>query len=509
MAQTNLRLRLLLDGVKSHALFTVSGKGWVTSWNGGAERLFGYREADVIGQHFSNFFTSDDVAAGRPAALLDRAALEGAADDQGWQVRKDGTRFFADGSLSVLGKGAAREFGRLLLDVTERRDAEEALRHAQKLESIGVLASGIAHDFNNLLTTILGGVTFAAASLPPHHPAASSLAMAEQASEKAADLTHQLLAYAGQGKFIVTRFDLSTLIREMLNLLQTSIPKSVELLVSLEPNLPWVEADASQIQQVVMNLVINGAESIGPAGGPLWVSTGSAPVSKAGEAGTEVWMEVRDSGSGMTEAIKARIFDPFFTTKVTGRGLGLAAVSGIVRGHGGRMHVESSLGKGSTFRVCFPAVEKPAGKVQAAAVPVAAATGTVLVVEDEPALRTMAQRILERSGYRVLLAEDGRQGVDVFRKHSAIVTAVLLDMTMPVMGGEEAFRRIREIRADVPIVVSTGYSEAATQELFGAGALAGFIQKPYTAARLSERIHTISQAAQVLREAAPADSPPR
>jgi two-component system, chemotaxis family, CheB/CheR fusion protein len=503
LGQTNLRLSLLLDAVKGHALFTVNGNGLVTSWNGGAERLFGYTETDVIGQNFSRFFTPEDIEAHLPAKLVEQASLDGAIEDRGWQVRKDGTRFYAEGSLSKLGKGGSREFGRLALDLTERRNSEEALRHTQKLESIGVLASGIAHDFNNLLTVILSGASFAIATLPPDHPAGPSLAIAVEAGEKAADLTHQLLAYAGQGKFVVTRFDLSALIRDMLKLLHSSIPKSVELQIALEADLPWIEADASQIRQIVMNLVINGAESIGPGGGSVRVSTGTTAVHKpaGSKAGIEVWMEVQDSGSGMTDATKARIFDPFFTTKFTGRGLGLAAVSGIVRGHAGRMLVESALGKGSTFRICFPSmgrlVQKKEEKPTVAVVD--DLRGTVLVVDDEPALRIMAQTILEHSGFKILLAANGRDAIEVFRQNAGTITAILLDMTMPVMGGEEAFHLIREIRADVPIVVATGYSETATRDLFAAGTAVSFVQKPYTAARLIETMRTISQAARAAR----------
>jgi len=486
LARTNLRLRLLVDGVKDYALFTVDGTGEVTTWNLGAQRLFGHTDRDVIGQNFSRFFTPEDNESGAPAALLRQASDEGSVDDRRWQVRKDGTRFFAEGTLAALGKGGFSEFGRLTHDVTKAREAEEALLQAQKLETIGVLASGIAHDFNNLLSGILSGVSFAMTGLSPDNPAYQPLTIAGQACEKAADLTHQLLAYAGHGKFLVTQFDLSQMVRDMLKLLVTSIPKWVKLNLSLDAGLPWIEGDASQIQQIVMNVVINGAESIGPEGGSLWVSTGTAE--------TEVWMEVRDSGSGMTDETKARIFDPFFTTKFAGRGLGLAAVSGIVRGHGGQMKVDSVPGKGSTFRIRFPGTVRRVAPTETIAPRVLEpCSGTVLVVDDEPAVRTLAQLILEQSGYTVLVAEDGREAVELFRRNAGAICAVLLDMTMPVMSGGEAFRLIREIRPDVPIVVSTGYSAETTRELFAAGTVVAFVQKPYTAARLVERIRTASQ----------------
>jgi signal transduction histidine kinase len=237
--------------------------------------------------------------------------------------------------------------------------------------------------------------------------------LAEQSTEKAAGLTHQLLAYAGKGKFDVKRLNFSALISEMLSLINTSIGKHVQLQLSLPFHLPWIEADASQIQQIVMNLVINGAEAIGPEGGTLRVSTGVS-----GSGGEKmVFMEVQDSGSGMSEATKARIFDPFFTTKTKGRGLGLAAVSGIIRSHNGKMEVDSVLGEGTTFKVFFPAVEPTAETQEAPPAECTSGGGTILVVDDEPLLRDLAKTTLERCGYTVLVAENGLEGVNIFREN--------------------------------------------------------------------------------------------
>ena len=232
-----------------------------------------------------------------------------------------------------------REYGVLIRDVTELRQAEEDLRQALKLEGIGVLAGGIAHDFNNLLTGIIGGLSFVKTRLPVDDPAYPVLEIAQRSSAQAAELVNQLLAYAGKGKFVITRFDLSALISEMLPLIAASIPKTIGMVLSLPTGLPWIEADASQIRQIVMNLIINGAEAIGAQAGTVRVSTGISG------SGTDVFMEVKDSGSGMSEATKAKMFDPFFTTKFAGRGLGLAAVSGIIRGHKGKMQVDSTVGK--------------------------------------------------------------------------------------------------------------------------------------------------------------------
>jgi len=501
LEETNRRYQLLIDGVKDYALFTVDAAGLVTSWNSGAERLLGYSRAEIEGQNFDRLYTPEEVRSGKPRKLLAKVARAGWAEDKGWRLRKDGTRFFADGAMSSLGEGNDREFGKIIHDVSERRKSEEALLQAHKLESIGILAGGIAHDFNNLLTGILGNVSFAMTTLPREHPACSLLEIAEHSCEKAAKLTTQLLAYAGKGQFVVTRFDFSALISELLPLIDTSVPKSVRLQVDLAADLPWIEADASQIEQIVMNLVINGGEAIGKEGGTLRVSTGATDLAEEaeGKAGKYVYMEVQDSGIGMSEATQASMFDPFFTTKFTGRGLGLAAVSGIVRGHRGRMELDSAPGKGTTFRVFFPAVEAPVLTVdKAPPTGVSRGTGTILVVDDESAVRKLARVILEQQGYTVLVAADGRQGVDLFRDNAAGIVAVLLDMTMPIMSGKEAFRLIREIRPDVPVIVSTGYTELVAIEQFGPGAAIGFVQKPYTVAKLVEKIKAAIEHSQSL-----------
>lgn len=491
--ETSRRYQLMVDGARDYALFTVDAAGCVTSWNSGAQRLLGYAQRDIVGQSFSRFYTLEDVGNGVPWSTLEKARLEGRAEDKSWRVRKDGTRFLAEGVISSLGEGNNREFGKLIHDVSERRKSEEALLQAQKLESIGILAGGIAHDFNNLLTGILGGVSLAKINMPPDHPARPFLDIAEQSCETAAKLTTQLLAYAGKGKFVVSRFDVSALISKLLPLIATSVPKNIRLQTVLPADLPWIEADASQIEQIVMNLVINGGEAMEPTGGTLRISTGAAALEGGteGKPGKHVYMEVQDSGCGMNEATKASIFDPFFTTKFTGRGLGLAAVSGIVRGHSGRMELDSAPGKGTTFRVFFPAIEVHTLRLKKAPSSVVfRGIGTILVVDDEPIVRALAQVILEHHGYSVLQAADGREAVDLFRDNEARIVAVLLDMTMPVMGGKEAYRQIREIRTDVPVIVSTGYSELVVIEQFGAGAAIGFVQKPYTAAKLGETIRT-------------------
>jgi PAS domain S-box-containing protein len=497
LAETNMRYRLLVEGVKDYARFTVDLAGRVVSWNIGAERLLGFTAAEIEGHDSACLFIPEDLRPGIFHNALQEVDRVGWVVNEGWWVRKDGGQFFATGVVALLATAKVHEYGILIRDATDLHKSEEAIRHAQKLETLGVLAGGIAHDFNNLLAGIVLSLDFARNSLPSDHPAFPMIEVAEQSVGKAAELTTQLLAYAGKGKLIITRFDFSELISDMLPLIAASIPKAVELQLSLTPGLPWIEGDASQIRQIAMNLIINGAEAIGAGGGTVRVSTGVCDLSgvrstgavNADEIEKDVYMEVKDTGSGMSEATKAKIFDPFFTTKFTGRGLGLAAVTGILRGHEGSIAVESMPGEGSTFTVYFPAVEPAVSRAERPRLSTGGqGSGTILLAEDEPAVRSLTKLVLEGSGYSVLVAKNGREAVDIFQQHASEIALVLLDMTMPVMGGKEAFLLIREIRPGVPVIVLTGYSEDVTREDLGAGTSAGFIQKPFSAEKLVAEI---------------------
>ncbi|HJT90142.1 MAG TPA: response regulator, partial [Bryobacteraceae bacterium] len=390
-----------------------------------------------------------------------------------------------------------------LTDVEEQKRFEDQLRQAQRLESLGVLAGGVAHDFNNLLVGILGNASMALETISSSSPARLMLKDVVAASESAANLTRQLLAYAGKGRFLIEPLDISDLIRQIHSLIQTSIPKTVQVRLELAEKLPCVEGDASQLQQLIMNLVINGAEAIGDQPGTVLVTTGmqdideqyiqSVPMPDQIAPGRYVTLEVHDTGVGMTEETISRIFDPFFTTKFMGRGLGLAAALGIVRGHRGGIKVYSTLGRGSTFKVLFPAAaqEKSARPEQPGAERKSPGLEGVLVIDDEPIVRRTAKAMLERYGYAVYLAENGREGVDLFRALGRNVHAVLLDMTMPVMSGEETFRELKEISPDVPVILSSGYNEVEAIRRFTGKGLAGFVQKPYSAAALVEKVRTV------------------
>ena len=383
-------------------------------------------------------------------------------------------------------------------DVTDRKQAEEERRlleaqiqHAQKLESLGLLAGGIAHDFNNLLTSILGYSDLALLALPADSLPRNFIEEVVKGARRAAELTQQMLAYSGKGRFVVQPLVLSTLVEDTSRLLEVSISKKCVLKYNFTPNLPTVEADASQLRQIVMNLVINASEAIGDRSGVVAITTGAMHCDRAYltetyldeslPEGLYVYLEVADTGCGMSEETRAKIFDPFFTTKFTGRGLGLAAVLGVVRGHRGALKVYSELGKGTTFKVLFPASTQPVltEPVTGTGAEAWRGSGTVLVVDDEEEVRGLARFMLAAMGFDVLTAADGREGVALFRTEAERIRLVLLDMTMPHLDGAETFRELRRIRGDVRALLSSGYNEQAATNTFAGKGLAGFIQKPY------------------------------
>jgi len=401
-------------------------------------------------------------------------------------------------------KDAAGEFVGCVItlaDISEIKRVEEQLRQTQKLESLGLLAGGVAHDFNNLLVGIMGNASLALETVSSDSPATTMLKDVVAASETAANLTKQLLAYAGKGRFVIEPVDLSDLVRRISSLIQTSIPKSVQIQLNALEGLPHIDADISQLQQLIMNLVINGAEAIEPGrSGKVLVTTTTQYLDEAYisstipptqiQPGKYVILEVQDTGAGMSEATMAKIFDPFFTTKFTGRGLGLAAVLGIVRGHKGALGISSTPGQGTTFKVFFPITNvqpAPLATPQTTQLP---AGETILIIDDEEMVRRTAKAMLERHGYKVVVAENGPDGLDLYRVITDRISLVLLDMTMPMMNGEEVFAELKAIKPDVKVILSSGYNEVELIRLFAGKGLTGFIQKPYRAAALAQKIQT-------------------
>lgn len=374
------------------------------------------------------------------------------------------------------------------LDTTERHQLQDRLQQRQRLESLGVLASGIAHDFNNLLTGILGNASLAEARLMPGDSARPLLGNVVTASRRAAELTQQLLAYAGKGCVSQEPLDLSEIVRELLPLVRPVIPPEVQLFLDLAP--APVVADSGQLHQVVMNLIINAAEAISGVGTVL-VTTRTEDMLEGAplEPGAYACIKVRDTGCGMDANTLERIFDPFFSTKFAGRGLGLAAAHGIVHAHRGAIQVDSAPGRGATFTVLLPAGNRSAASARLPAPSMdLKGAGAILVVDDEEMVLEMAQTSLEIYGYSVLRASDGWSAVDVLNGARETICAVVLDLTMPGMTCEETLKRLRDIRPAMPVIIASGYGGSEITQRFDGAGIDGFLQKPYTPEQLAQCI---------------------
>jgi PAS domain S-box-containing protein len=544
------------------AYLTTNLSGIVEEANQSASRLFGIATHYLTGKALAAYIASDDRP--RFRALLSDGRLAHGARTAPFRLRtRDGMRLYAELTYSVRRdeQGAPVGFRWLVRDVTEqerlgrqirtlnaelesrvaqrtadlqaaqllsedlfhreqaaRRAAEASeaqSRHVQKLESIGVLAGGIAHDFNNLLHVVLGNADIALSRLPKRSPAREPLEEVVRATIRAADLTRQMLAYSGKGAFVVRHLDLSSEVREMATLLRTAISKQASLVWELASNLPPVNADATQIRQIVMNLITNASDALGETEGTITLRTGvirrdQLKDARVGVAVEEeeieppgedpfVFLEVSDTGSGMTPDTLQRIFDPFFSTKFAGRGLGLAAVMGIVRSHQGLIRIRTAPGEGTRFRVLFPAVAGTASEPEKHT-PVRSdwqGSGTILVVEDEAGVREVAERMLQDFGFETIAAVDGRDALEIMDQAGDSVTAVLLDMSMPRMGGQETFRRLRQRRPDLPVIMMSGYTEQTVAPQFtGSGpGLTAFLQKPFLAEDLMEILREVVRAA--------------
>ena len=382
----------------------------------------------------------------------------------------------------------------------ERLDLQLRVQHAQKLESLETLAGGIAHDFNNLLMGVLGNAELALSNIPASSPARGDIESARQAASRAAELANQMLAYSGKGRFVTEAINLSEIAASMVHLFEASLPKTTIVNCQLDEQIPPIEGDKTQIRQVILAFVTNASEALESQQGVVKITTGTMKCDKAcleeidiaidGAEGRYAFLEVADKGIGMDAATLSNIFDPFFTTKFTGRGLGLAAVFGIVRGHGGGIKVESEPGKGTTIRALFPVSEKPAEPPQIDdETLVSASVGdTVLLVDDEPSVLEVGIRMLAMAGLQVRTARDGYEAVEVFKQHADDIACVVLDLTMPKMDGEETFNELQKIRDDVPILLSSGYTVEEVEARISMRGFAGFIKKPYTKNQLMKHV---------------------
>ena len=386
-------------------------------------------------------------------------------------------------------------------DITQRKKEAEAMYHTQKMESLGLLAGGVAHDFNNLLVAMLTQTSIAERKLPSDSPAIPHIQKASTAAESASNLTRQLLAYSGRGQFILEQVDVNQLLRDNVDLLEVFIPKNVTLLLSLFPNLPLIEADIGQIQQVAMNLIINAAEAIGEDRlGVVELSTATLTIfaddilvwrayNESLQEGNFVSLSVYDNGIGLNPETLNKIFDPFYTTKFTGRGLGLAAVSGIVRGHHGSLRVMSEEGKGTTFELIFPIAKNQQVKDDFAMnMQLQNSNKCVLVIDDEEGVREAVTDILAMEDIPVITAVNGVAGIERYKEEQERINVVLLDISMPGLSGEDTLKELLNINPQVKVILSSGYSDVDIVKRNADNKNINFLQKPYNLLQLIQEI---------------------
>ena len=498
LASSEERFRHVLDNT-ADGIFLIDSKGQIRDVNIWAIEELGYCREELLDMNVTDIDAA--WSSSQVANNVEQMPASGSIAISGEHRRKNGTTFPVEVKLGRFLLNGETLFVGSARDTSERLLAQQALNHAQRLQSLGLLAGGVAHDFNNLLVAMLGQTSLAMRLIPPENRARQHVERAVNAANRAALLTRQLLAYSGRGHFQAISLDVNSLITQNLELFHVGIPSDIELQTELADALPPIIADPGQIQQVIMNLIINGAEAIENGRGHVTVTTGIQQIDGSDSryqqftatslrAGTYVTIDVHDNGCGMAPETIERIFDPFYTNKSSGHGLGLAAVQGIVRGHNGGLGVYSEPGTGTTFKLLFPASDKaesaPSQGEQFS--DISAPDTTILVIDDDDMVRESVHDILSTSGYSVLEATDGRTGIELFIEQQARINLILLDLTMPGLSGQETLRELRHISADVAVILSSGYNQVeAARTLLGRSRV-GFLQKPYTEAELLKRV---------------------
>jgi PAS domain S-box-containing protein len=498
----DIRFRKFIEETPA-GYFAVDREGLFQRVNDSWLRMHGYDSADeIIGQPFS--ITQVDGNPGTAqqniSALLSGLPIPTGEFPHRCKDGSIGYHTFSAHPIYLYGEIVGLEG--LLIDVTDHKRAEEEKLHleqlyqqAQKLESLGVLAGGIAHDFNNLLMIIMGNCSLA--KLKPYC-AEEYLTSIEKASERAADLCRQMLAYAGRAPFVLSDVNIVELVDDMVSVLKSTITQNADIQFVPSPHIPSIKADANQIGQIVMNLIINASEAIGEAEGKILVLLDTSTV-KAGEpvrdhlgtsipAGNYVCLEVIDCGCGMDNETKQRLFEPFYTTKFTGRGLGMSAVLGIIAKHNGALQLFSEAGKGTTFKVFLPAqasgYTENQHDQQSDALEPWQGSGTILLVEDEEQVTLIAKAMLEGLGFTVLEALNGKEALELYQKKAAEITLIITDIGMPVMNGYALFNELRKLNPELPVIISSGFGDKTIASRIKLEGTAGLLSKPYNLDRL-------------------------
>jgi PAS domain S-box-containing protein len=505
LQQSEQHFRLLVQGVQDYAIYMLDPKGRITSWNKGAQRFKGYSDEEIIGEHFSRFYTPEDRATELPARALQTAATEGRFEAEGWRVRKDGTRFWAHVIIDPI-RGEYGElvgFAKITRDITERRNAQEALEEsrarfiqAQKMEAIGQLTGGVAHDFNNLLAVVLGNLNLARKRLLHDPKLRQLLDNSIQAAERGATLTKRMLAFARRQELATGPINVPELVRGMADLLQRSIGPAIPVSTQFRLQLPLALADANQLELALLNLTVNARDAM-PEGGTITIAAQEERVIAEEIAGLRpgryVCLSVADTGEGMDEQTLTRAAEPFFTTKGIGKGtgLGLSMVHGFAEQSGGRLILKSVKGQGTTAELWLPVAEASTSAQDTSGSDTALPSTwshRVLVVDDDPLVLMNTSAMLEDLGHDVLEASSGEQALRILRRSEA-VDLVITDQMMPGMTGTQLIKTIRFEHPSLAVVLASGYSELPEEDLAGLVRLS----KPFKQADLAQALAASSR----------------
>ena len=496
LKESERHFRLLVNGVTDYALYMLDPNGIVTNWNAGGQRIKGYLPQEIIGQHFSRFYSPADQAAGRPARALRLALENGRYDEEGWRVRKDGTFFWASVVIDPIrdDEGKLLGFAKITRDISERREAQlnlekiqRQLAESQKLDALGQLTGGVAHDFNNLLMVITGHIHTLKKIAGNDAKSLRAIQAIETATQRGASLTRQLLTFARRQSVNPQTIDLRDSIHSVREVLDTGLGSAVQLDIDLDDDIWRVTVDPAELETALVNLIINARDAM-PGGGSVTVRAGNIHIDDGARKGDHVAIEVRDTGVGIPPDIVAKVFDPFFTTKPIGKGtgLGLSQVHGFAYQAGGTVAVKSELGTGTTFTICLPrgngGVALPEDEVRSIG------SGTVLLVEDNPDVATASTGLLEQLGYSVRWVSDAEAALKELDRDG--IDLVVTDIVMPgKIDGLGLARAIKQKRPGLPILLATGYSEAAQN----ARSDFSILRKPYRLHELSRALSELSR----------------
>lgn len=490
LAQSEAKFRMLVSGVTDYALYMLDPAGTVTNWNAGGQRIKGYTADEIVGQHFSRFYTEADRLSGKPARALEIARTTGRYEEEGWRVRKDGTFFWASVIIDPIrhDSGDLVGYAKITRDISERREAQQKLEkmqrqlaESQKMDALGQLTGGVAHDFNNLLMIVSGNVQTLKKTVADDTIAKRALSAIDTATQRGASLTRQLLTFSRRQSVNPETIDVTRQIRSLQDVLNSGLGGAVSLDVGIEPDVWPVTVDITEFETALINTVVNARDAM-PDGGTVTVSAKNITIAEGDHKGDHVAITIEDTGVGIPQDVVNRVFEPFFTTKPVGKGtgLGLSQVHGFAHQAGGTVSVSSELGKGTSITICLP--RAPSARAADGATMVDSGSGTILLVEDNPDVADASAALLEQLGYSVRRAGNAKVAMDEIERNG--ITLVFSDIVMPgKLDGFGLAKKIREKHPHLPILLTTGYSGAA----HNARTDFPILRKPY-------QIHELSQA---------------